>query len=229
MPQATLGLPIAFIEENADFYPVAVLGLEPGQNLFVAPDGRWLGAYLPAVLRTYPFRLGSTENGQQVLCIDSNALLSGGNHGKPLFDAAGTLSSDVISIFQNLANDHAQRAVTLAGSAALHAHGLLAPWPITIQSENGTQTIQGLLKIDEAALNVLPVEALGELRQTGALLMAYCQLLSMQHLPLLGQLAQAHENAAKAARASTVMPEQVGDFDLSFLAQNDTLSFGKHS
>ena len=43
----------------------------------------------------------------------------------------------------------------------------------------------------------------------------------MQHLPLLGQLAQAHR---KAAQPLPVAPN--GELDLSFLSNNGTFSFG---
>ena len=42
LPRAVLHLPIAFVAQDGQFTPVAVLGIQPGQNLFVAPEGRWL-------------------------------------------------------------------------------------------------------------------------------------------------------------------------------------------
>ena len=33
---------LGFIEQNGQFVPAAILGLLPGKNLFVAPDGRWV-------------------------------------------------------------------------------------------------------------------------------------------------------------------------------------------
>jgi hypothetical protein len=64
--------------------PVAVQGLAPGQNLFVAPDGRWLAAYTPAAYRGYPFQLAHAENGQQVLCFDEESgLITDGPRASP--------------------------------------------------------------------------------------------------------------------------------------------------
>lgn len=40
---AVHSLPLAFIESEGTLRLVAVLGLRPQQNLFVGPDGRWLG------------------------------------------------------------------------------------------------------------------------------------------------------------------------------------------
>ncbi len=83
--------------------------------------------------------------------------------------------------------------------------------------------MEGLFRIDEAALNQLPAEAPIELRNTGALLCAYCQLLSIQHLQTLGQLAAAHAQAEAKAQAS--LPTQNGELDLSFLYGSETLKF----
>ena len=53
--------------------------------------------------------------------------------------------------------------------------------------EDGKKRIEGLFSIDEAALNELSDEAFIELRQSGALIVVYCQLLSMQRITDLAQ------------------------------------------
>ena len=50
-------MPIAFIEQAGRFVPMAMMCPMPEHNLFVGPDGQWLGGYVPASLRSYPFRL----------------------------------------------------------------------------------------------------------------------------------------------------------------------------
>src|SRR5437899_270151 len=50
-------LPMGFVQTETGFQLMAITSLQPGTNFFVAPDGRWLGDYVPAVLRAYPFRL----------------------------------------------------------------------------------------------------------------------------------------------------------------------------
>ena len=67
----------------------------------------------------------------------------------------------------------------------------------------------------------LPAEAFEAVRQSGALPVAYCQLLSMQHLQKLGQLAQAY------AAQTTALPQTAsGELDLEFLNDSGTISFG---
>ena len=94
--------------------------------------------------------------------------------------------------------------------ALLAQEGLIEPWPITLKSdqadkgdqaeqggqgEQTEQTLQGLYRVSEAKFNALGAEALHRLHQAGALPLIYCQLLSMQHLPLLGKLADIHAKA----------------------------------
>jgi hypothetical protein len=221
LPRAMLHLPIAFVAQEAQFTPVAVLGIQPGQNLFVAPDGRWLGAYTPAAYRAYPFALANLPDGQQVLAFDAGSGLFSETEGETFYDREGHPAQAVQDILGFLTQVQANRHVTQRICQALAQHQLFQPWPITVQADGGERQVDGLFRIDEAALNALPAESLKALQQAGALPVVYCQLLAMQHLSLLGQLAQAHR---QAAQMQPITPD--GELDLSFLNNNGTLSFG---
>ncbi|MCW2393541.1 SapC family protein [Sphingobium sp. B11D3A] len=70
-PQAMLHYPIVFA--GAERTPLAVMGLQQGQNLFVK-DGQFEpNVYIPAYLRRYPFTLAQGEGDQLVVCIDRAA------------------------------------------------------------------------------------------------------------------------------------------------------------
>ncbi|MBP7780187.1 MAG: hypothetical protein KA045_01460, partial [Burkholderiaceae bacterium] len=71
----------------------------------------------------------------------------------------------------------------------------------------------------------LSAEALLEVRNAGGLLIAYCQLLSMQHLSILGQLAEAHAKAEQAAAEAANNIAHNGELNMEFLNKNETLSF----
>ena len=89
--------------------------------------------------------------------------------------------------------------------------------------------VEGLYRIDEAAMNWLAAAVLMEVRDAGALALAYCQRLSMQHLPLMGQLVEAHAQAdAKAAPPVPAVPAALAlgkDLDPSFMSGRGTLNF----
>lgn len=226
LPKAIMSLPVGFVATGGGFVPVAVQGLAPGQNLFVAPDGRWLAAYTPAAYRGYPFQLAHAENGQQVLCFDEESgLISDGPQGEPFFDEDSNPSKGVAEVMNFLTQIQANRVLTDRVCALLQHHGLIQPWPLKVQEAGGERIVEGLYRIDEAALNALPADAVVALRNGGALPMAYCQLLSMQHLARLAPLAQAHAEA-QAAQAQPLPQTPAGDLDLEFLNKGGTISFG---
>ena len=221
LPRALLSLPIAFVEQNETFFPVAVLGLATGKNLFAAPDGHWAGKYIPAILRSYPFCLASRDDGQQVLCIDEDSgLLGDGSEGEPFFDDEGKPSSAIQGVLNFLTQIEKSRQITVRACTVLKKHHLIKAWPITVKTGAGDQPVGGLFQIDEAILNQLPAEALHEVAKAGALVIAYCQLLSMQQLPVLGELAEAHASAA--AR----IPSAGKELTLDYLNSHETLNFG---
>lgn len=227
LPKACMTLPIAFIQQGETFVPAAVQGLQPGHNLFVSPDGRWIGPYTPAAYRGYPFALANADNGQVVLCVDTDSGLVGEDCTETFFDEQGEPSQSVKAVLDFLQQVRSNREATLRICAALLAEDLIQPWPITLKGEQGEKTVQGLYRIDEAKLNNLSADALHRLQQAGALPVAYCQLLSMQHLQTLGKLAQAHASA-KAQSQQALPTSANGELDLEFLNNNDTISFGPH-
>ena len=67
--RAALAMPLAFFQEARRFVLVAVLSLTPNRNMLVAPDGRWLGGYVPAFLRSYPFALLPQQGTDQTRAV----------------------------------------------------------------------------------------------------------------------------------------------------------------
>ena len=200
--KAALALPLAFIEQEGGWTLAAVLSLLPGQNLFVGQTGNWLAAYVPAVFRAYPFRMGWNESAEPVLCVDeASGLLVEGNDGEAFFEETGEPSASVQQVWRFLQETAKSEAVLANAGGQLHATGVIEPWPIAIQSDTGTQQVTGLSRINEAALNGLEDEAFGQLRRAGVVGVAYAQLLSMSHLGSLGELARARAQAEAAERA----------------------------
>ncbi|WP_295406214.1 SapC family protein [uncultured Thiocystis sp.] len=190
IPKAAMAMPLAFVRQGDDYVPVALMGLEPARNLLVAPDGRWLGRYVPSVLRGYPFSLLKTQDNTLVLCIDEDSgLVANGHEGEPFFNATGEPADSLNQIMDFLQQIEKNRALTAIACGALARHALIRPWPITLKGESGERQLEGIFQVDEAALNQLPDDAFLNLRQAAALPIVYCQLLSMQHLAMLGELA----------------------------------------
>ena len=196
LPPAAMSLPIALIARGDVFFPAAVTSFLPDSNRFLAPTGRWTGGYIPAYLRAYPFALVKAQNGQHVLCVDADSPLLSDHEGEPFFAADGQPGAALAGILEFLEKVAAGRAAGERACAALHKHQLIQAWPIQVQSSSGPRNVNGLFRVDEAALNALPTEAFEEIRKAGALPLAYCQLLSMQHAPRLLRLAEAPQAPA---------------------------------
>lgn len=208
---ACVSLPIAFILKDKNFLPVAVQGVINNVNLFVASDGRWLGRYVPAIYRSYPFSMATTQAGQLVICVDD----ASGLITNPLdvseaatlqaeslrfFNDQGNLDPFVKSIGSFLEQIQASRLITARMCAALNDEKLLVPWSIQVKTPIGQYQPDGLFRVDESKLQGASVDTLDRLNKVGALSAAYCQLVSMQHIQLLGNLVQLHSAEAKGLR-----------------------------
>jgi hypothetical protein len=173
--RAALALPMAFIKQQNYFSLVGVLSLTPGRNLFVAPNGQWLGGYVPSVFRGYPFRLAKAqEGGDLILCVDENSgLILSDTTATPFFDESGELSGPVREVLDFLTKVEQNRTATDQAVTSLAQAGLMIPWQLTIRENDREKPVTGLYMIDEAAMNTLEDEAFLNLRKTGAFSIAY--------------------------------------------------------
>ncbi|MBT3861139.1 MAG: SapC family protein [Gammaproteobacteria bacterium] len=198
MTRAIMGMPIAFLCVDEKYSVVAVLGLEPETNYLVGKDGGWRGKYIPALYRAYPFVLAKNEEEEEqlVLCINEDSgLLNDDDSAEAFFDDEGELSATVKQLMELLSAIRVGLQSAARICKLLNQHKLFKPWELDIELEDGKKRIQGFFRIDEAALNELSDEAFIELRQSGALIVVYCQLLSMQRITDLAQFAQAKSKA----------------------------------
>ena len=222
--RACMVMPIGFAKVQEAFVPVVVLGLGNEKNLFVAPDGRWVGRYVPAAYRGYPFVLANGPQDKQILCFDDSSGLLTDTEGEPFFNEDGKPTDGINDVLNFLTQLAVNRQATQRVCALLAEHNLIEPWPIKLKGEEQApeRNLEGLFRVNEAAFNQLEEKPLHALHQGGALPVIYCQLLSMQHLPVLGELVKARE----AAEQQAALPKnKAGEIDLSFLADDTTISF----
>jgi hypothetical protein len=214
LAKAVLAMPLAFVEENGGIYLVAVTSLEPGKNQFVAHDGRWLGAYVPAAVRGHPFALLQPDGAQAaILCVDEDSGLvvdAGTTDSEPFFDVEGGPAPFLKALLDFLGKVEASRVATSHAVTALSAAGLLTPWLLQVDSPEGQKTVTGLLRIDETRLNALDDVSFLALRSAGALAVAYAQILSMGQIGIFETLAKLQ------AQISEVHARQQAAFDSSF-------------
>jgi len=221
IPRACVVMPIGFIDTKNGLVPVAIQGLEPGKNLFVAEDGRWLADYVPAAYRSYPFALGVDTDGQPVLCVLEDSGLVTDSGTEPCFDEQGGRAPFLNDVMNFMLRVSSQRKATRHACSVLQKHKLVQPWPFTKQTDAGEQVISGLYRIDKTALKQLSGDDFQEVRLAGALPLIYCQLLSIQHLPKLHQMARSQTESA-----DDLFLSDDNDLDLEFLNNGGTIGFG---
>jgi hypothetical protein len=189
LPAALGWFPLAFAPRaGGGLQLVALLGLHAGENLFVDPDGRWLGGYVPSHYRGYPFslheRASAGEGDTPVLCFDlaSNLYREAPTPAdQRLFADDGSLAPLVAQVAGFLRQTTANRHLTEQAVAALDGAGLLRPWS-PASADAARSRPAGLLEINEAALNALAGPALAALRNVNALSIAYAQIFSRARL-----------------------------------------------
>lgn len=208
-PGAAHSMPIAFVAVEGGHAAVAIMGLTSGRNLFVAPDGRWLASYVPAMFRTYPFRLLERKDApaERVLCIDEECQaivdVEQGT-GEPLFDPHGKFGSQVLKAIELMKQMEHDRLATERAIGELASSGVLRPLEIKPNPESGESLLRGLHRVDEVALSQISDSAFCGLRKAFALPLAYAHLLSLYHLATLSRLEAMH---AELARRQAMLPE----------------------
>jgi hypothetical protein len=188
--------PIGFVRDGAALTLAALLSFKPNENLFVGPDGKWLGTHVPMALRSNPFRLLHRSNQPgMVLCVDEDSDCIGTDaKGEALFDASGSPTQAVKEVLQFLERFEFLRKITDSAVAALSDAAVIVPWSISVVGRNQPQaSVDGAYRIDEAVLNKLDDEAFLRLRKAKALPIAFVQLFSMQQTRRLGQMAQVQD------------------------------------
>lgn len=230
LPHLIPTLPLAFLPHPANdgvqrFQLVALLSLTPGLNLYLTPDGRWMGGYVPAAFRGHPFRLlPAQDSGRLRLCFDKDSGLLTEQpelDGQPFFDADGRLAQPLQNVLSFLELCEKGRVATQQAVDLLSAHGLLAPWPVRVGTGDGEQsTVSALYRVDEGALRKLDAAALKALQQGNALSLAYAHLLSQHRLQAFTKLYELHKRLEDSQR-----PLGVDEVDGLFNGQDDTLRF----
>jgi hypothetical protein len=174
-------IPVVFAPAGKRHASVFLCGMKSGSNLFVNPDGRWNGAYVPAYLRRFPFMLGERKDADPVVCLDeSYEGFSAGSEGERLFSDEGAPSAP-LDMMIRLVTDFATSARrTEALCDTLGELGLLKNVTIEVQQPSGpSASIHGLSMVDEQKFNELDEATFADLRKRGLLGPIYAHLLSI--------------------------------------------------
>lgn len=212
-----LTMPMAFRQAGDQFVPIALMGVEPKRNVLVAPDHRWLGHYIPALIRCHPFMILPDANGQLVLCVDQASVTEG--EGEAFFDAEGAPSPAMQTVVDVLQQIEGSRRAARIVADSLAKLGLLKPLSLEPKAGAPAQTVEGIFAVDEGRLDALADAEFVGLRATGAIRLAHYQGLSLLQWPQLLALAgqhRAHREALSAQAAAIYRPQDDGDLQIDW-------------
>lgn len=163
--EAQRELPIVFRRGEGGIRAFVLLGLDRGENLFVA-DGHWTTRYVPAIQRRGPFALGAGD----AIEVDLNDPRVGAADGLPLFRDHG---GDAPYL------EHVRAALLMLREGAQHeqaihadlaATGLLRDVTLRIDlGDAGGYEVGDVMAVDQAALAALSGGVLERLHANGLL------------------------------------------------------------
>ena len=181
---ASMNYPIIFAGEQ--LLPMAILSIRQNENLFVSPEGAFdADAYVPAYLRRFPFVFADdAENERMIVCIDvaADAVTVGGDLALFDRDQPTEFTKNAIEFCTNYESERRRTESFVKTLKDLDLFELKEAF-YTPQNPDGSPgqpvRLADYFAISEAKLRELPLEKLGELRDNGALMQMYAQLISL--------------------------------------------------
>ncbi|MBO9713738.1 SapC family protein [Sphingomonas sp.] len=181
--------PILFQPDGDGGYnPVALLGLERDENLFLGPEG-WESRYIPAIQRRGPFSIAlkpGEDEPEVMIEVDLDDPRVGRNAGELLFLEHGGSTPYLLHVTDALRTIYEGHQAIAPMFAAFEAHGLLRPVDIEIAlNEERRIRVTGYFAIDDERLASLDGAALEVLNRSGFLRLAMLVSASLANLQRL--------------------------------------------
>jgi hypothetical protein len=186
------------------FAPVAVLGLEANENLFLQGSGWVAGRYVPAYLRRYPFcmarvTLDNVEQAERLICVEKASVADA---GEAMFDAEGKPSAAWTNIEKLLQEYEADLERTREMCGILSDYGLLEPFTMQATlNAGGAMHLTGMFRVDERKLEFLNAAQHKNLIKKGVMGRIYTHLLSLENFGRLLDM-----KATRGAPAGAAVP-----------------------
>jgi len=193
--QAALDYAIVFVQTGdkdpkgrAIVSPVVLLGLQPGENLYVNGT-KWDARYLPAFVRRYPFFSAPVQGlDRPGVFIDAAWDGFSETEGQPLFESDNAPTPALRNAIDFLERFDAESDRTRMFCERLLDLGVLKDMRADVQLLGGRQiAVEGFQAIDEEKLQNLPDKLVVELHRKGLLMLMQVHLLSLANLRHLVQ------------------------------------------
>ncbi len=192
--------PIFFqTDRQGDYYPIALMGFEEGENLFLDEPG-WRAPYIPAMLCREPFVIALKDAHAEsrgtvdvrLLSLDVAHPRVSFEQGEFLFEPLGGRSSFLEDQAQLLERMHDGLEHCRAFVQALRSHDLIEAVTMDITLNDGSRNqLVGLSSIDEERIQDLPGTVLEEFNQAGFLAPLFMVVASLSNVATLIELKNA--------------------------------------
>ena len=178
--------PIVFRKspDGTTFQPIALFGLQEGQNLFLRRQG-WDATYLPLAIERLPFFIGVADE-EMVVHVDLDSPRISATQGEAVFLTHGGTSEFLERMNSVLLAIHLGLESTPAFIAALLEHDLLESFVFDIELADGSKSrLAGFYTINEERLNALGGSTLERLCKAGHLQAVYMAIASLSQFRAL--------------------------------------------
>lgn len=178
--------PIVFQPDGkGSFLPVALFGLQEGQNLFLTEDG-WDADYLPLSVQRMPFSIGVADDELRMMVDMSSKRISQGAEGEAVFLPHGGTSDLTEHANAVLRALHEGLQATSEFIQALVANDLLEPFTLDVERPDGSHgQLLGYYILHEERLAALDAGTVGQLHLADYLQPIYMAIASLSNFTKL--------------------------------------------
>ena len=188
--QAAIDYPIVFVgagdrdsKGRERVAPVALLGLAPGENLYVQGT-RWDARYTPAFMRRYPFYTAPVQGLEQPgVFVDTAWSGFSETEGEPLFESGDEPAPALKRAIEFLERFEVEAQRTRLFCERLLDLQILKEMRADVTLLDGRKiAVEGFQVVDEEKLQTLPDALVVELHRKGLLMLMQVHLVSLVNL-----------------------------------------------
>jgi len=178
--------PIVFrkVDDGSHFEPVALLGFQDGENLFLSEAG-WDAPTVPLSVSRQPFLIG-VDGDDLMVHVDLDSPRCSTDSGEAVFLPHGGTTDFLESVNSTLLTLHQGLQATPLFMSALLSLELLESFVLDVELDDGTQgRLAGFYAIHEERLAKLEASVLGELHRAGYLQAIFMAVASLSNFRAL--------------------------------------------
>ncbi|MDC1172652.1 SapC family protein [Alphaproteobacteria bacterium] len=176
-------LPIVFLKDNNDIKIRALMGLQENENLLVDPFGKWKLPFIPAPLLAYPFGIGQSSEGENIVLLsDNNDIIVDREEGDPLFNEDGTETDLLKNYVRYLTEIKKSNLIISVVTALIKKFDLLEPFEINAKIDVSNKVrLSGMLRINARKFDELGGQEFLELRTNNYLEFIYAHFMQLNY------------------------------------------------